>query len=64
MNLKNFSFLALRALGYSPRMISRRTKKELRAILEIIAPVLKDWLIGSLLFVLILAEMFFVFGFR
>lgn len=37
-------------------MISRRTKKELRAILEIIAPVLKDWLIGSLLFVLVSAE--------
>lgn len=45
-------------------MISRRTKKELRAILEIIAPVLKDWLIGSLLFVLILGEMFLVIGWK
>lgn len=44
-------------------MLSIRTKKELRKILEIIAPVAKDCLIGPLLFVLILAETFVFFGF-
>jgi len=43
--------------------LSRRTKKELRAILEIIAPAVKN-IFGGLLFVLILGEMFLIMGWK
>lgn len=48
----------------SPMKLSRRNKKELREIMEIIAPVVKNWLIGPLLFFLILGEMFLVMGWK
>jgi hypothetical protein len=43
--------------------LSRRTEKELREIMEIIAPVTKNCF-GFLLFVLILGEMFLVMGWK
>lgn len=43
-------------------MLSPRTNKELRQIMEIITPVAKDCLIGPLLFFLIFGVLFLAMG--
>lgn len=47
----------------SPMNLSRRTKKELREVIEIITPAFKDYLIGLFLFLLAFGVLFLSFGF-